>query len=395
MILKIILFIVCAFFVLQIDAYFYLADIVNIAPSLQVFIAFVSLLVISLFAKKNKVIFISKEGATLLSGLSVYVLIQIVSIAGWDILPEKIYILFFWIYMVLLILMGYVIGSLIGKHVSCFMFGMLAVLLIITALDTLYGGISASQLWGRSAATLRNPNTVGAVAVLLFLGSVRWHRLKWLEFFAAIIAGTIIVLSQSRSGMLDYVALMFCLSLWWSKGSGVATIRYNRFIKTTMAGVLMVIILICLLFNSRYGMKGDIIASALSDINGRDQVAITAIELIEKKPFFGYGTGFVYAQEKGPHNMLLRAWLESGLAGLAGLFALAFGVLWVGVKRKDPSIIALTILLGVMAMTTHNLTESRSLLIITGILLSDSARRKYCTFDRDKALQNKINTVST
>jgi len=393
--LKIMLFIICVFFILQFDAYFYLTDTINITPNLQILITFSLLSLFCLFFKKFKLRTFSKEGVVFLFGLSIYILIQIVSILKWDTIPEKTHILFFWAYMLILLSMGYIIGSLTGKRVPYFMFSILVVLFVLTIFDTLYGGISISQLWGRSAATLRNPNTVGAVAVLLFLGSIRWRQLKWFEFFASIIAGAIIVLSRTRGGILDYAALIFCLAIWWSKGSGVATIRYNKIIISTIIGILIVVTLTCILISSRYGGKDNIITTALSDTNGRDQVAITAMELIDQKPIFGYGTGFVYTQEKGPHNMLLRAWLESGIAGPLGLFALAFGTFWIGITRKDPSIIILTIILGVMAMTTHNLTESRSLLIITGILLADSSRRKYSTFHHNRTLSNKINIVVT
>jgi uncharacterized membrane protein YhhN len=44
--------------------------------------------------------------------------------------------------------------------------------------------------------------------------------------------------------------------------------------------------------------------------------------------------------------------------------------------RKNPSVVTLVILLSVIAMTTHNLTEERSILIVIGMLISSSARIK-------------------
>ena len=95
--------------------------------------------------------------------------------------------------------------------------------------------------------------------------------------------------------------------------------------------------------------------------------------MIKKRPIEGYGTSYVFTMQLGPHNMFLKGWGEAGILGVL-IFTLLFaGRLWMGLCRRDPCIVTLALVLFGISMTSHNLTESRSLVIVIGVLFARSA----------------------
>lgn len=369
------------FFILQLDAYLYLLDIISIAPFAQVLFVITSLLIAYLsYNYKSGYFFsqLSHESLVLLFCLLIYIGVQVFGILTWDLAPTDIMLLIFWVYMIVLLFLGALSGILIGNRIHYLLYSLLIILTTVTVIDSLFGGISISEQWGRSASTLRNPNSAAFVITLLMLGSFRWQRLGFIEIFAIAIAGVGIVLTQSRGGMLAYLIAVLYFSIWWSNLGQTSDIRAKRRLIAGLLSTALLCITTTVLFASRYGSDGidNVLSAALSDPNARDHAIKISLELINEKPLFGHGTGFVYTQQLGPHNMLLRAWVENGIPGLLGIMILPLGLLWIGIVRKDHSIIALTIVLCIIGMTTHNLTESRSILIVVGMLLANSAVKK-------------------
>ena len=117
---------------------------------------------------------------------------------------------------------------------------------------------------------------------------------------------------------------------------------------------------------------------SLSDMTGshsaseRLYAAKQALELISETPFLGKGIGYVYSMDVGPHNMILRALVEGGGVGLLALVGLVVAFFWVAYVRKSYGLFVLGLALTTIAMTTHNLTEDRSVIVIVGMLLAAS-----------------------
>lgn len=397
LLIRVSLYLVLLFFVMQLDAYLYLLDKIVIAPFIQVFLATVFTVVVYLFVKWRHIpVQISTESMVLLFCFIVYISVQILGIATWDAMPNDTMVLVYWVYMIVLLLMGAVTGALIEDRIPYVLFGLLVVLATITVIDTLSGGISVSEQWGRSASTLRNPNEAAFVVVLLLLGSMRWQRPGLLELLAVIIAGATIAMTQSRGGMLAYLVFVACYAIWWGSLGQTLGVRAKRYLYAFFFGIAAVGIASAALLIRRYGVDGmdGILSSALSDPNARDHAAKIAWELIKEKPFLGYGTGYVYTMQLGSHNMFLKVWLETGVPGLFGFLALFLGLLWLGIVRKDYSIITLVAVLLTIGLTTHNLMESRSILIVIGLLLANSARKKAAKRFVRNIYHDKVNIVT-
>jgi O-antigen ligase len=373
------LYLIMFFFIMQLDAYFYLLGVTVIAPFVQVFFATIFVVcVYILYMGRHITMRLSRESIVLWLCLLLYINVKLFGIITWYVMPNDTVILFFWVYMIVLLLMGAMTGALIGERIPYVLFSILVILVAVTVVDTLFGGISVSQTWGRSASTLRNPNASAFVMVILMLGSMRWQRLGMIEIFAFIIAGAGIIFTQSRGGLLAYATFTIIFSIWWSRLGQTSGVRAKRYLVAGLFGIAAVSIVTLVLSAARFGSDGmdNALHTTVSDPTQRILAMQIALELINEKPLFGYGTGFVYTQLLGPHNMLLRAWVENGVPGVLGILVLPLGLFWVGLVRRDQSLIALTIVLSVHAMTTHNLTEARSILIITGLLLANSARKK-------------------
>lgn len=373
------LYLVLLFFVMQLDAYLYLLGKMVVAPFIQVALVTVVAVVVYLSVKWRHIsVRISTESTVLLFCFMVYISVQILGIAAWDTMPNDTVVLVHWLYMIVLLLMGAVTGALLEDHIPYVLFGLLVILAVTTVIDAHFIRISESALWGRPAASLRNPNEADFVVVLLLLGSMRWQRLDMLELLAIIIAGATIVMTQSRGGMLAYLVFLACYAIWWGGVGKTSGNRAKRYLYAFLFWVFTAAIALAALLMQRYGADGmdGVLSSALSDPNARDYAAVTAWELIKEKPFFGYGTGYVYTMELGSHNMLLKVWLETGVPGLFGFLVLFLGLLWLGIVRKDYSIITLVAVLFAIGLTTHNLMESRSILIVVGLLLAGSAIRE-------------------
>lgn len=368
------LYLILLFFIMQLDAYLYLLGVIDVRPNIQVLIAFFFLSFIYFFKRGCTLVRFSRKSSILLTCLLIYIFSQIAGILTWEIIPGDLKILFLWVYMILLLFIGGMSGVIIGDRVPYFMFGVLVILVAIMSLDTLLGGVSISQAWGRSASTLRNPNAAAFVVAILMLGAFRWQRIGFLEVFAIIAGGVGVILTQSRGGVLVYFLVVISISVWWCSLGGTFGVRVKRYLVAGLFVLTIVSTLITYLIVSRYGMGG--IDLALSDANYRDQAFYIALNLINEKPLFGHGTGFVYTQEMGPHNMILRVLVENGVLGLIGLLSLLIGIFCMGIVKRSPSIITLSIVLIMISMTTHNLTEARSILIVTGMLLVHPVRRR-------------------
>lgn len=372
---------ICIYTVFELDAYLFVRGIVPLDPSAQAVLIFLVTACWSFASRRLRRV--SKEAQLLYLCIILYIGTQIFAITGWREIPSDITILFYWTYSLMLVASGYILGKLARQRVPALMFCLLLLLFGTSLYDIIGGGISDSATWGRSAATLRNPNTLGMIAILLCLGSVRWGKATGGELAALIITGLTASFSGSRTALLCFCLLSYCLlQHWWLQKGPFPRIALRSIIPALLSISVSIIFILTLLV-SRYEAP----VAALSDANGHDTAAISALEIISVRPWLGNGTGYVHTQELGPHNMLLRGMIDGGVIGLAGLTSILLGLFWVGRARGDYSIILLSFLLACFSVTSHNLTETRPVLIISGMLLAfssfnisraSSGRRKEC-----------------
>jgi O-antigen ligase len=96
-------------------------------------------------------------------------------------------------------------------------------------------------------------------------------------------------------------------------------------------------------------------------------------KLISAAPYVGHGTGYAYTMDVGPHNMVLRMWIENGMLAVGAYAFLYCAIIYLALNRRDWWIGTTGVAALVMGMVSHNLLEDRTLLISFGIFLAMSS----------------------
>jgi O-antigen ligase len=107
--------------------------------------------------------------------------------------------------------------------------------------------------------------------------------------------------------------------------------------------------------------------------DSRVHIAREYWELVQERPWQGWGTGLNYSGDEGSHNIYLARWVENGVAGLAMYLVLLASLLAMGARRQSPECQVLAAYLFVLGFFTHNLLEDRSLLLVWGVTLGRGA----------------------
>ncbi len=241
-----------------------------------------------------------------------------------------------------------------------------------------------SIIGGRAGGFPGNSN-FGALVVNMLCASVLAYEPKrygWQDFPVLTASGLGVFMTQSRSGMLCFVALflyyaicglsrgkidvkrvfvlllgpLFVISMLFSGGSYVLetstalSARESRFVRYFSAGTI----------------EDDSSSARLGAV-------FDALKHIQKAPVMGRGTGFSRRLEVLPHNIYLNQWLNNGLFGLLAYVAL---LLTAFIKFREERLhqgkaFILVVFLG--GFFTHNILEERTFLMLLGGLLSIAA----------------------
>lgn len=372
-----------AFFLLELDAYLYTLGIIDARPwqiFLVSFVGFSLFVAVRHFGRPDQVSF-SPETFVLLAALGIYVSCQILGILSWAAAPDELRLLVYWVYMLPLIGLGILIGHELGEYKATAFFGWLVLIVGVMLLDRI-APVPLSLLastGSRSAGTLLNANEAAFVVAALGIGALRWNRtyFSYSDGAAIVLSGYATILTGSRGGALTLFGVLVLYATHWLSSSRNWSEVPIRLFVVVVGGVWVIILILIGILFTRYGSDLTISAgiSTFNDAAATERFAAVeiAIEKISRAPWLGYGTGYVYSQVLGPHNMFLRALVEGGVVGLLGFLALPAGLLWWAIKRRAWDLTTLTFSALVMSMTSHNVTEDRSLLIIFGIMLGSAA----------------------
>jgi O-antigen ligase len=380
-----------AVFILQLDAYFYLADVYAIKPRTMVLLVFL-LLGVSLIYNHGlsswKVWSVQNAVIFLIFCVFVYIAVQLIGVYSWTSLPGQSILYWYWGYMLLLVLLGLMTGhELKGKHTDLFLLILIAHVVILL-IDTVWGDISESSQGARASGTLRNPNNAAFLSVALMAACYRWYRQHpgFKEVLALVLTIAAIGLTGSRGGALSFFVLLFIILFWWVSKVSITQLKMERLLMGGFIVFLVMSITMLAIYEMRYVTRANMAeldnssffninaaqSPSVADVmepNGREIAMNIALQLIEERPWLGHGTGYVYTQEVGPHNMLLRSLVEVGVIGLLGYLMLPIGLLYVARRRHDWGLAALTLCGFAVGMVAHTVTENRSYLIIIGIML--------------------------
>ncbi|MHB8612755.1 MAG: O-antigen ligase family protein [Candidatus Dormibacteraceae bacterium] len=212
-----------------------------------------------------------------------------------------------------------------------------------------------------------NATALYLVPVIALAGAIAMHagerRLRLASGAFAVVASGCVVLSFSRGGYLALAAVAVGLALthrrrWLLLGGGVG-----------IAGALMLIPAL------RNRVLTDLDpANGHNTLVGRFHLWSVALQMLQDHPIFGAGlSGFATVigpywnptnidRFTYPHNIVLNAWTETGLLGVAAfawILVVGFRASWRGLRSASPAwkAIHLGVLLTLVAVVVHGLVD--------------------------------------
>lgn len=237
-----------------------------------------------------------------------------------------------------------------------------------------------SSVPGRAAGFPGNSNWGALVTVMICSMSLSYKdglsRIG--DFILLAASGTGIYFTLSRSGMINFVFLILFYAV-------IAILASREREKTflQLVGALAVLLLFFgavipfLSENSALtsGSRAEnrvlaLLEGEISDDGSaadRLEAARETLDMIERSPLFGNGTGFNRRLRQTPHNLYLKLWVDSGIFGVMAwvlLLACSFWVFTVRRYRQGQALIIATLFGGFFS---HNILEQRTFLILLGV----------------------------
>lgn len=130
-------------------------------------------------------------------------------------------------------------------------------------------------------------------------------------------------------------------------------------------------------------VKNDYSAQSLGPLTIRIATWEATAQVIKDNWFKGVGTGNLekpllvafknlnfqegYSHKYNAHNMYLQYWAMNGIAGIAAFCALIISLIYIGIKRKEASLVGLVLLFAIFSFTESTLQTQRGILFFTFI----------------------------
>jgi O-antigen ligase len=263
--------------------------------------------------------------------------------------------------------------------------------------DTIHPGTFAA-ITNRAAGFPGNANFAALVAVMLCAAGLnlgktdsfkdKYHKIKrrgsgsTLNFILIVLTFCTICLTMSRSGALNFT-ILFVIFLWYRFIKSDLSNRQKTLELAVILSLGAVAFISVLTFSTaNTAAQG---SSRLTRLMNAKQVddgsAATRIgafwdgvELVEKKPILGHGTGFSRTMSELPHNIYLQQWINNGALGLASYLLFLAVTLITFIRRGSHNGVALLAVAISGGVFTHNILDQRPFLILLGIMLGGSAQ---------------------
>jgi O-antigen ligase len=367
-------------FLVRLDLWFFERQILQIRPWIVLTVAFAPFaLACVLRSATGSVPRIRRDGILLGAAVLLVGAIEVSGLSKWLTAPKDAQVLFFYWLDLFTVFCGFCLGRALRTwpRARLIFLAALAVDAAAVLADWSFPGLlSISSLGGRPAGFSGNPNGAAFVAVPLLIGALEWAKpvVTWRQ--ALIIAGAlgIAILCGSRGGL---AAILAVLCLFWLRVSFAAA-RSGETIKRLVIGSIVIVTGLVASAAAAWASESRLIAVMLEGMltDYASEQRFLALEaswnLMAAAPFLGHGTGYAYTMDVGPHNMVLRMWVENGLLAVVGYGILYSAIIYVAVNRRDWWIGTAAVAALVMGMVSHNMLEDRTLLISFGIFLAMS-----------------------
>lgn len=282
-------------------------------------------------------------------------------------------------------LVGCLIGAM-GIQQRVKRFALYGGLILTTAgvwIDVLIPG-SFSTDESRASGIALNPNIAASVAVYFMTCLLSWddRRLKISDGIILSVGFLTVLATLSRSGL---VLFLFIAAAYAFRREN----RTFRLISWCCAGIGALIALSPLLYipvtemipplRSEWGRKLFFLERG-SGLFGSDDERFSAMrhsmELIQERPFQGWGTGFTYGMAVGPHNSYLSRWIDNGIFGALAYIVFLASLLRVSIRNRNWESTILSLLTILFGLFSHNVLEDRAFLLLTALSLASGIRRQ-------------------
>ncbi len=261
---------------------------------------------------------------------------------------------------------------------------------VIVGLLTILGSIwyevqypgTFSSVPNRAAGFPGNSNWGALVTVMICSMSLRYKDgpSRILDLVILGLTGIGLYFTFSRSGSINFVQLL-CFYL------AVAVLTSENRAKTVFslgvaASLLISFFIVAIPFLSGGSalMSGESSSKTqnrlLALIDGelvddgsaadRMEAARETLDMIERSPVLGHGTGFNRKMRQTPHNLYLKLWVDSGIFGLMTWLTLLGSGMWVFTSRRYRPGQALVLVTFLGSFFSHNILEQRTFLILFG-----------------------------
>lgn len=118
----------------------------------------------------------------------------------------------------------------------------------------------------------------------------------------------------------------------------------------------------------------------LTDDPYRGVLARYYLDLILQHPYIGFGTGTALDTVvpgapfgKGPHNIYLRIWLDTGILGLFTYVGFLAALLAHGLRRRSVKGVLLGVMVVAYGFFDHNVIDNKAILLLVGASLAPTA----------------------
>jgi len=233
----------------------------------------------------------------------------------------------------------------------------------------------------RAAGFPTNPNVTAFVLVALCCVIVDFERIDPIGLIALALTSVGVLATLSRGGMIMLAVLIVSYTIAVARQKGRGRIRFFGTIAAVagLGGLIMLgssqLLQRASIFSMQSQNRGGMLTGQVAIVTPQES-RITLLreswQLIHESPLWGYGAGYTYTLEQGPHNIYIHQWLNNGIGGLVCYLWLLIAVALVFWRRRSRAGLVFIGIVSLEGLFSHNLLEERAFLVVLGVLLTRS-----------------------
>ncbi len=271
----------------------------------------------------------------------------------------------------------------LASHLAIFVLGASIIF------ETIFPGALGTSA-ARTGGFALNANIPGFIIPALLAVSLDFRRIRLADL--AVILFSLVAVSATLSRMgLGFLGSVICTYalIFFLRGGATAGLRkillgglFLALSALLMIGSFSILSMSSSATNTEFSTRIKTILGGQSVLEDpyRGPLLDHFIEVASQKPWVGYGPGDTLMNAVtraplglGPHNMFVRAWVDTGLAGLFLYAAFIASIVCLGIVRRSVSATMVGTLVAAYGLFSHNVIDNKAVLILLGIALGQSA----------------------